>query len=436
MPPSYFEFTDITPANTLEEVWKNFDPTLVLDPESEQYVPRTERGLQKLAFKLKHATNPVHAFLCGHRGSGKTTELNRLCMDDAIQAKFFPLYLTAREFGSEGTHLTHDAVMVGIGRELAKRKVVDSKYAEEIDQWGLQIVETFLKNEDAKAEAGAKANAWFAFFKAQLSTRREWKYEQKQILAPKVQDLIAILNRMAQDLKNRTGKQLLVVVDDLEKGDSDAHKEMHGRLFQENYDTLVQPNFSLVYTLPIYFRAMAGRRIPPDELYAFSAVRLYDKKYRTLARPPLDDQSEGYKLMRAFVDKRITNTAQIFPQDELLDELLRIGGGLFRETARAIMEAAYLAIMRGADHIEEQDVTQVFDQVKKEYQPMIRGDAIKVFDKVDKTGRWEDGVEPFLQSRAVVEYENGDLWIDLRYILKTYIRSISEQRESGINRGD
>ena len=65
MTPSYFEFTDITPANTLEEVWKNFDPTLVLDPESEQYVHRTAPELQKLAFNLKHASNPVHAFLFG-----------------------------------------------------------------------------------------------------------------------------------------------------------------------------------------------------------------------------------------------------------------------------------------------------------------------------------------------------------------------------------
>lgn len=233
------DFITITPAKTLEEVWHNFDPTLVIDPASEQYIPRTDSKLQKLSFDLKHSNHHMQVFLCGHRGSGKTTELHLLCQDEKIIDKFFTIFLTAKEFGSDGVHLTHDAVMVEIGQRLIENNSIDSGLKDEFNDWGKTIVETFLKDEKAQANAGAKAGAWIAYFKAQLSTRREWKYEQKQILEPKVQDLIGILNRLAQDLENKTGKELLVVVDDLEKGESDAHKEMHKRLFQEHYDTLV-----------------------------------------------------------------------------------------------------------------------------------------------------------------------------------------------------
>ncbi|MCP4115531.1 MAG: AAA family ATPase [Desulfobacteraceae bacterium] len=414
-------FTTLTPAKTIEEVWQNFDPTLIIDPASEQYIPRTDPELQKLSFNLKHSRHHIHAFLCGHRGSGKTTELNRLCLDEKITQKFSPIFFTAQEFGSDGVHLTHDAIMVGIGQRLIRNDFIDAGLKDEFNDWGKTIVKTFLKDEKAQANAGAKANAWIAFFKAQLSTRKEWKYEQKQILEPKVQDLIGILNRMAQDLKNKTGKKLLIVVDDLEKGESEAHKEMHKRLFKEHYDTLVQPAFSIVYTLPIYFRAMQGSRIPNDQLYTFSAIRLYDHEHRKEETPELQTEDDGYKLIRNFVEKRMANLENIFADDDVLNEILLIGGGLFRETARVIKDAAYFAISRDADKIELEDAKKVFSQVKKEYQPMVRGEAIPILKEVAETGMWVDGVEPFLQSRAVVEYENGDLWIDIRYVLKKFI---------------
>lgn len=423
-------FITITPAQNLEEVWQNFDPTLVIDPASAQYIPRTDPELQKLSFDLKHSKHHMHLFLCGHRGSGKTTELNRLCLDEKINEKFFTILLTAKEFGSDGVHLTHDAVMVEIGQRLIQKDFIDENLKDEFNEWGNTIVQTFLKDETAQATAGAKANAWIAFFKAQLSTRREWQYEQKQILEPKVQDLIELLNRMAQTLKNKTGKELLVVVDDLEKGESDAHKEMHKRLFQEHYDTLVQPAFSIVYTLPIYFRAMQGSRIPNDQLYAFSAIRLYDHGNRKEETPKLQTEDDGYQLIRNFVEKRIANLESIFADNDVLNELILIGGGLFRETARVIKDAAYFAMLRDADHIELEDAEKVFSQVKKDYQPMVRGKAIPILKEVAETGMWVDGVEPLLQSRAVVEYENGDLWIDIRYVLKKFINGLPAEEST------
>lgn len=421
------QFTQITPATTMLEVWEVFEPTLVVNPASEFYIPRTDPKLQRLTFDLKQSRVDLHAFLCGHRGSGKTTELNRLCLDQEIQNKYLTLFLSSLNFGSEVVHLTHDALLVEIGLALTeegRKWGMTDALANELDIWGRQVVTSFVHDESIKAEVGAKANAWLAFFKAQLGTRREWKQEEKLKLEPRIQDLIDILNRMAQELKNLTRRKVLVVIDDLEKGESDAHKEMHSRLFQENYETLVQPRFSIIYTLPIYFRSMVGSRIPTDELYAFSAVHLYGRTQKDRIAPHLNPSEDGYQLMRNFVAKRLQTPSSVFA-DDVLDELLRIGGGLFRETARAIHDAAYFAYNRNANRISTEDASQVFNQVKKEYQPSIRGAAIPLLKKVLESDQgWVDGVEPFLQSRAVVEYENGDLWLDLRYVLKAYVRDM------------
>ncbi|MFH0727208.1 MAG: hypothetical protein V2B19_12815 [Pseudomonadota bacterium] len=425
---SDFDFPPTAPATTLKEVWEVFDPMLAVDPSTNFYIPRTDPKLQNLSFKLKQMEAPLHAFLCGHRGSGKSTELKRLCLDPEIQDKYFTLFLTAQHFGSEVVHLTHDALLVEIGVSLAEKgtKVgMPESLAEELNDWGKQVVTSFVKDEALKAEVGAKGSAWLAYFKAQLGMRREWKREEKLKLEPRIQDLIGILNRMAQELKNRTKKKLLVVIDDLEKGESAAHKEMHTRLFQENYDTLVQPRFSIVYTVPIYFRGLPGSRIPTDEIYAFSAIRLYDRENKVLDLPPLCKDHAGFQLIRRFVEKRLHDLPAIF-SEEVLDELLRIGGGLFRETARAIHEASYFAQLRGAARIEMEDAREVYNLVKKEYQPIIRGEAVSILKNVQASAQgWVDGVEPYLQSRAVVEYENGDLWLDLRHVLKPYVKGLS-----------
>lgn len=430
-PPAHPEFVRPEPAKSLQEIFIPFDPELTVDPRSELYIARTDPELQKLCRELKRRTEPMHAFLCGHRGSGKTTELHRLRMDPEITSRYLPVYLTAQHFGSESVYLTHDALMVEIGLAIAregKQHGLDSAFEGELHDWGREVVKLYLHDEEALAEAGAQGNAWLAWFKAQLKTRREWKTEQRQILEPRIQDLIGILNRMAQELKNRVKKRLLVVVDDLEKGESDAHQAMHKRLFQENYETLVQPRFSIVYVAPIYFRSLPGSRIPSDQLYAFSAIRLYAREEKGRDKPPLSREHPGYKMMRSFVEKRVEDADRLFAPD-VLDELLRIGGGLFRETARAIYDAADFALDRGAERIELEDAREVYNHVKKDYQPMIRGDAVQVLHEVMESEQgWVPEVEPYLQSRAVVEYENGELWLDVRYPLKPYVRELRKQR--------
>ncbi len=415
------------PATDLDEVWAVFDPNLEVDPGSDFYVPREDHHLQRLAFDLKRTPGRLHAFLCGHRGSGKTTELKRLRADPEILERYLPVYVSAHELGTEVVDLTHDALMVEIGMALAdegEKHGMRKALRKALDDWGQTVVKTFLRDEEALAEAGARASAWLAYFRAQLRSRREWKSEQKEILEPKVQDLLGILNRMAQELANRSGKQPLVIVDDLEKGESEAEREMHQRLFREHYSTLVQPRFSLVYTLPIYFRARPESRVPKDQIYAFSALRLYDRQHKHRERPPPVRELPGYRVMRQLVERRLAEPGSLV-DEAALEELLLIGGGLFRETVRALREATYFALLRGSRKIEAEDAEKVFHQIKKEYQPLIRGETVKVLKAVLASDEgWVPDVEDYLQSRAVVEYENADLWLDVRYVLKAYVKGL------------
>lgn len=101
------------------------------------------------------------------------------------------------------------------------------------------------------------------------------------------------------------------------------------------------------------------------------------------------------------------------------------------DTDAAIADAADYALDRAAEKISMEDARKVFNSLKKDYQPSIRGDAINILGEVVKRKKgWVDNVEPFLQSRAVVEYENGDVWLDVRYVLKAYLKALIDEEQN------
>lgn len=125
--------------------------------------------------------------------------------------------------------------------------------------------------------------------------------------------------------------------------------------------------------------------------------------------------------MHGYVARRVSDI-DVFFEGDTLDRLLTIGGGLFRETSRAIRLAAMRALLEGTHAVKEAHVEAAAQQIRKDYQPMIRGKATAILAEVmrSKAG-WIEGVEPYLQSRAVVEYENGDMWLDVRSVLKGHV---------------
>ncbi len=421
------------PASDLAGIRRIFHPAIVVDPGTDLYEPRNEVELTKLAMDLADAVAPIHAFVCGHRGSGKSTELGRLVARPEMREAYETLFLSAADFGNDAVDLTHDALLVEIGLVLAARARllgVANDGVERLEAWGAEVVKTVSHVEGIDLEAGVGAALW-ARFKAQLRSRRDWKTERSQLLEPNVQDLIRLVDELAQDLALVAKKRVLVIVDDLEKGESDAHKAMHNRLFHEQYDALVQPRFAIVYTLPVYFRSLPATRVPQEQMYAFPAARLYAQADKHRERPPIQRDQPGYRLMHGFVKRRLAATDQALIRDEQLEELLLMGGGLFRETARAVREAATHALIRGAECIEPIDVEETFHRIKKDYQPMIRGQAVGILKQVLASDQgWVPDVERYLQSRAVVEYENHDCWLDLRYPLKRYVGSLADTLRS------
>ncbi|MEK7397544.1 MAG: ATP-binding protein, partial [Candidatus Poribacteria bacterium] len=77
-------------AKNLDDIYTIFDPSQPLPGVSEYYVKRKYNPLEEIKRNLLlNNIHPPKYLFAGHRGSGKSTELNRLMAYPEIQEKYF-----------------------------------------------------------------------------------------------------------------------------------------------------------------------------------------------------------------------------------------------------------------------------------------------------------------------------------------------------------
>lgn len=121
--------------------------------------PETLESEPKPAIDLEKAKSPLHAFLCGHRGSGKTTELKRLRADPDILSRYLAVYVSAQNLGTEAVHLTHDALLLEIGLALVRTGEshgMKDDFREELGRWGREVVKTLSFQQGGKGRGGCQ----------------------------------------------------------------------------------------------------------------------------------------------------------------------------------------------------------------------------------------------------------------------------------------
>ncbi len=83
-------------AKDLDQAYTNFDPQL--PGYLSFYVERRNNPLGKMRTALmRDNPRPPKFLFSGHRGSGKSTELNRLMADARIHGKYFIVHYSIRD---------------------------------------------------------------------------------------------------------------------------------------------------------------------------------------------------------------------------------------------------------------------------------------------------------------------------------------------------
>lgn len=406
-------------AKNLSDAWHNFDPDLTLPmPEGQSYyVENPKSGINKLLKKLLKDKGAKKYFICGHPGSGKSTELNKLAGDKQIQGKYTVLSYSLDQISDFAT-LNYMDFIVSIAlkiRELkianTKRLLLSSKLIKELDDWFKTVTTEMDKKEGYKVETGIKLSALLARFQGALATQGSWREHMKVVVEPRLTDLLSLLNHAADEVEKKTKKRLLVIIDNIEKADSGKVRE----IINDSFASITLPDFHIIYTLPISLRGDRETVIPRDMLYVVPCIKLYKKGETNLSKL---DSNAGI-IFKEYIKKRMLLS---LVEDKAVNEAIILSGGSFREMGRVLQLAIDFAEENDHNKILLEDVQKVRHEIVKSLQPLLRPDDYKILKQVMKNKEWLDGIEFMLQNLIVLEYENDELWLDVRQALIPYLK--------------
>ncbi len=318
------------------------------------------------------------------------------------------------------------AVMSQIIEYLSTSQAVKAK-PEILDKmtqyWKNEISIEFTKNEFAEAEAGGEVGLGFlkkisVYGKGIFKTGTETKKTIRKSIEPKISYLISLMNETLEDmndqLKEKQQKELLIVVEDLDKLDiADAR-----HLFVEHRKTLLALHLKMIFSFPIYMAytaefGMINDDFDKDVLYSMIKVNNSDRS----------ENEEGIAVLKEIVYKRMKE--KLVAEDALKYMILKSGGAI-RDLFSMLTNCAILELSKTEpQQISMEDATVAAMRLKSTYERFITSPEqferlIEIYNDPHPENT-DEVLSELLKTLAVIEY-NGERWCGVHPVLVDFLR--------------
>lgn len=377
---------------------------------------------------LKYGINPyTKILLMGHKGSGKSTEMVKISeeLKDQYEIINFSIAQEVELIGIQYIDVIF-AAMSQIIEYLSTSQAVKVK-SEILDKmtqyWKNEISIEFTKNELAEAEAGGEAGLGFlkkisVYGKGIFKTGTETKKTIRKSIEPKISYLISLMNETLEDmndqLKEKQQKELLIVVEDLDKLDiADAR-----HLFVEHRKTLLALHLKMIFSFPIYMAytaefGMINDDFDKDVLYSMIKVNNSDRS----------ENEEGIAVLKEIVYKRMKE--KLVAEDALKYMILKSGGAI-RDLFSMLTNCAILELSKTEpQQISMEDATVAVMRLKSTYERFITSPEqferlIEIYNDPHPENT-DEVLSELLKTLAVIEY-NGERWCGVHPVLVDFLR--------------
>ena len=423
-------------AATLTEARRTLDPRPLVfgpdgkrseaeDPEFYQPLPRRSQGQRRLPAAIESIKDRLlnggletKAFLSGHVGSGKSTELGRLMIDPVIRDQFTVVPLRFEE--QEWAILDSSQVQFRIAGALYERAKRDQRLTEG-GRWLkiLKEVEGRLSGPGGIITDGATIGAEFnlIFLKVKqelrLSEKRRVQFrELGETLQGILLELIRVLvDDYEQNLANNGERaQLLLVVDDLDKV---RGIEAQRDIFETNLNALLALPLRAVYTLPTGVTFGASRADVRQNLEHLYPVKIID---RSQSLEPEDAYlADRFGFFLDLVHKRVA--------PELLEgEAIRLAaihsGGVLRDFFHLLRRGIQIAQYNDLDALDDLTMRAALRDEKLRESAGLYGPDFAVLSEIHRTKQLRsDEDRHYLDESRVLECYNDQVWFDVKPLL-------------------
>lgn len=396
--------------------------------------------VSELKKKLEGSNTKI--LFAGHRGSGKSTELNRL-EREIKEDTFFVKFSVVEELDINDISYV-DLIMVmmeKLASEAVDKGIIttDSKYIEQIKNWLVDV--TQIKEKETgyhlEVQAGIKANqgvlslfiGLIAEFKAAIRASSSNKTVYRNELEKRVSILKAscnvLINEIEIGLKTKN-KRLLLVIEDMDKADT---RNVH-EIFCRHSGILTELNTRMIFVVSMF--ALTTPNLA-DITGRYTMVSLPMIKVREKNGTPFN---AGIDTIKSVIERRAEPA--LFEKD-VIGLLIDNCGGVFRDLFEMIEIAANAADFRKRQTISKENAGYAFERLKAKYRGMITvfnehkggittdglySKLVEVCKSTTKSHPFDEKMMLLLSCLAVVEY-NGEQWFDVHPAVKSLLKDMN-----------
>ena len=408
---------------------------------------------KRLAHIFSQTDRTRRVLLYGHRGCGKSTELN--CFKRSLDAKWLVVDFSIQKYLPPVGLKAEDillAIAVAIvdkladpdapaGEERPKIQLAD-KYLERVVDFFSEVTEYKKEHRDSKlgaaAEVGAGGGLWAQILplKAKLSTELTFGSRTEKSGVSRIRqrpgDLIAAVNGLLQavdDALGAHGRRLLLIVENLDK----IQLAEANDIFVHNHLLLSKLVANIIYTIPIFTFYTPDREV----IQAAFDAHLHLQMIKPFSRS--GEKADGYAKIEEIILKRVDRSV-IDP--DALALLIRGTGGVLRHVFEALQEVSSYANLRDG-RIHKKNIRDALNSLRinigtaigwplekdgSQKKPDDLYETLAQAAKVQTEGgtyqpKNDQAVHILLRSGALIEY-NGERWLGVHPLAWEYLRRL------------
>jgi len=396
-----------------------------LKPEDKRYVDLNEargknvfnRLLMPLGFdtsfnpKLIEEDANHYILFCGHRGCGKSTELNIISRKLHRADGYFVVQCNIVE-DLDTNNIDYIDILFLVAQKISQQLVeagvtVDGRHIKDLGDFFNERIIKNVKEKDfsASIKTGLQAKldlsfigGFFANFTQAFKTNSTYREEIRKVVKNHFTVFKTVFNRMLDEIKQNLrvknlGKNLLVVID----GTDRLTREDCDRIFINHASQLTQLETNFIYTVPIHL------------VYGSKEARNSYETSFVLPNVILEDETAGEKTgwqaMRELIYRRIH--PDLFDNEKTVDYIIEMSGGHIRELIHILQEAFIASI---TEKFDREAVEEGIKRLKADYMRFLNAEHYKRLVKLDKENDKEsdDVMKDLLFNSVVLEY--NDYW--------------------------
>lgn len=364
--------------------------------------------------------------LLGHRGCGKSTELNR--MAERLNSEGYSVKIINCSGDLDLLNIVHSDLFILMGEALLNiAEELECKVDKSILKKIMHFWDEGTKYSEYKeavensVEAGIEAETpkilgvlkTFIKIKADLKYNEETRIEYRKKMTVRTSEWMNMLNSVAEEIVSKTGgKYPIIIFEDLDKlSPEDAWKVFY------NYAALLSGmTFPVIYTFPI--------ALSYDPKFAAMESYFIVKTLPMIKITTMENQlfKGGISIIREIVEKRAN--LKLFEEDAL-ERMIQYTGGSLRDLFYVINASAKRAERRKSETISMEDTERALEELKTSLTRRIeRGNyefLLNIYKGNKEMIENKEMLLKMLQASVVLEY-NGKRWHNLHPLVAKFFQ--------------